>query len=182
MFISGICGVKLMISLKRKCTHHKRDRVYAEMQRIKQISIRKYIMTGILVIILTLALILLVFINILAEKAITADIQTGMTDEIRQNGRYVLYEDGQIKISKEFMAGEDGMYFVVLGRTGTVYAGSYPPGLEREVSQEAQSNKNVIVSGELTTFQFDGETYYLLDRVARGLQGKRDRRYTSDVS
>lgn len=126
-------------------------------------------MTGILVIILTLLLILLLFINILAEEAIKADIQTGLTDEIRQNSRYVAYDNGHIEVSEDFIVEEDGMYFVILSRSGETYAGSYPPEIDKEAALASLPEKSDIVSGELVAFSLDGEEYYLLDRISAKL-------------
>lgn len=133
------------------------------MRRIKTISIKKYILVGVVSILFLISGISLVIINIFATKAITADIRSQLKKELLENSRHVKYENGEIKILDGFIEEEDELHFIIMDREGTIYAGAYL-GEFLDINLETVFPQKKI-TGELLEFLVGGEEYYLLDRV-----------------
>ncbi len=127
------------------------------MRRVRQISIAKYITAGTAVLILVMTIIMLVFINILANAAIEYDIKSNMTREARKNAKNLVYEDDAVKATDDFIYEEEGMNFLVLSDFGKVLIGDYPEGFEENLPPK---------NGEIRLVVNDGEEYYVLDRTS----------------
>lgn len=133
------------------------------MRRVKQISIKNYITGMIVAIIVLLSMVMLLFINILANEAIRADIQTELVNEVRENGRNIIYENGQVEITEDFVDQEDGIHFLVVNRDGEVLQGEYPQEVSKALAVMPQGER--MISGRLHSFHIGARKYYLLDRI-----------------
>lgn len=131
------------------------------MRRIKKkVSITKYIITYLIALILVLSLLMILFVNILADRMIYYDIQSTLVKKIIHNNRNVNYEDGVIKPDEEFRYEDDGMFFQILGEDGAVILGESPDG---------QEFADAEISQKLRMIRTDKGEYYLIDRVNRRL-------------
>lgn len=130
------------------------------MRRIKKVSVTRYIITYLTGIILVVSFLMILLVNILANRMIYYDIQSTLIREMAGNGKNVHYEDGIVRPDEDFKYEDDGMYFQILGEWGEVLLGESPG--EREVARESISQK-------LKMYEVDGKEYYIIDRVNRKL-------------
>lgn len=123
---------------------------------MKKRSIAKYIITGTAALTFVMTIIMLIFVNILANAAIEYDVKSDMTKEARKNGRYLVFENGEIKATKEFVYEDDDVHFLVLSDRGEVLVGKYPNGIEIDIHPR---------NGEIHMVEVKGEEYYVFDRT-----------------
>lgn len=133
------------------------------MRRVETISIKKYILVGMISILFMISGISVLIINIFATKAIATDIRSQLKKELLENSKYVKYENGKIKIRDGFIEEEDDLYFIIIDREGIIYAGMYPEEFV-DINLETIFPQKKI-TGELLEFSVGAEAYYLLDRV-----------------
>ena len=90
------------------------------MRRIKKVSVTKYIISYLIGLILALSFLMVLFVNILADRVIYYDIQSMLISESLKNSKNAYYEDGIIKPNEEFRYVDDGMYFQILSEDGSL--------------------------------------------------------------
>lgn len=130
------------------------------MRGIKKVSVTKYIISYLIGLILALSLLMVLFVNVLADRVIYYDIQSTLIKELINNNKNVYYEDGIVKPNDDFRYIDDSVYFQVLAEDGTLMLGESPKGTE---FAEAQ------ISQRLRTIEADEEEYYILDRVNKNM-------------
>lgn len=134
--------------------------------RERQISIRGFLTAGIIVMILAISIILLFVINILADGAVRAYIRSDLSRQLRRNSKNIVYENGKAEFSEELSDRDTGIYFILLDRSGEVWAGEYPEGIpEEEIPGVIATKGKVPVVEELISLTLGEKEYYLLDRV-----------------
>lgn len=139
------------------------------MQKIKQISIKKYIMTGILGLLAVFTITMLVLVNVMADKVIEADIRTGLLNQLYAYGRDLVYEGNAIREEEETEAKEDGYCFLVITRDGEVCQGEYPGEFDAANITGMLPVKREIRPNELRVVHIAGDTYYLMDKMSTKL-------------
>lgn len=131
-----------------------------------QISIRSFLTAGIVFMVLGTSVILLFVINILAEGAVRSYVRSDLSKELRRNSRYISLEDGTAKFSEDLSYENTGMYFILLDRSGEVWAGEYPQEIPQdEIPGVIFSGSKYPIVEELLTLRLGETEYYLLDRV-----------------
>lgn len=130
------------------------------MRGIKKVSVTKYIISYLIGLILALSLLMVLFVNVLADRVIYYDIQSTLIKELINNNRNVYYEDGIVKPNEDFRYIDDGVYFQVLAEDGTLMLGESPKGTEFAETQ---------ISQRLRTIEADEGEYYILDRVNKNI-------------
>ncbi len=130
------------------------------MRRIKKVSVTKYIISYLIGLILALSFLMVLFVNILADRVIYYDIQSMLISESLKNSKNAYYEDGIIKPDEEFRYVDDGMYFQILSEDGSLMLGESPEGL-KDSEEEINQRLRTIVSHD--------REFYIIDRVNRRL-------------
>ena len=130
------------------------------MRRIKRVSVTRYIISYLIGLILALSLLMVLFVNVLADRVIYYDIQSTLIRELIKNNRSVYYEDGMVKPDEDFRYIDDGVYYQVLAEDGSLMLGESPKGTE---FAEAK------VSQRLRTIEADEGEYYILDRLNKSI-------------
>ena len=130
------------------------------MRRVKKLSIAKYIITGTAGLTFVMTIIMLIFVNILANAAIEYDVKSDMIKEARKNGKNLVSENEEIKATKDFVYEDDDVHFLVLSDMGEVLVGKYPNGIEIDINPR---------NGEIHEVEIRGEAYYVFDRTAIGI-------------
>lgn len=126
------------------------------MRRIKKVSITRYIISYLIVLIFALSFLMVIFVSVLADRMIYYDIQSTLIREIIKNNKNTRYEDGIIKPNEDFRYVDDGMYFRVLDEDGTVILGESP--IELEFMPDGVSQRlRMVEDGE--------EEYYVIGRI-----------------
>ena len=93
------------------------------MRRIKRVSVTRYIISYLIGLILALSLLMVLFVNVLADRVIYYDIQSTLIRELIKNNRSVYYEDGMVKPDEDFRYIDDGVYYQVLAEDGSLMLG-----------------------------------------------------------
>lgn len=131
------------------------------MRKLNQISIRKYIILGIMFIMLLIMVLMLMFVNRLAEGAIEEDVQVYLINAMVDGTRNISFVDGRFEKGEKYEENvDDDEYLLVLNKEGEVLYGKYPENLNPYVK---------IDKGHLVTVKGRQKTYYMYDRVNRRL-------------
>ena len=130
------------------------------MRRIKRVSVTRYIISYLIGLILALSLLMVLFVNVLADRVIYYDIQSTLIRELIKNNRSVYYEDGMVKPDEDFRYIDDGVYYQVLAEDGSLMLGESPKGTEFADAK---------VSQRLRTIEADEGEYYILDRSNKSI-------------
>ena len=131
------------------------------MRKLTQISIRKYIILGIMFIMLLIMVLMLMFVNRLAEGAIEEDVQVYLINAMVDGTRNISFVDGRFEKGEKYEENvDDDEYLLVLNKEGEVLYGKYPENLNPYVK---------IDRGHLVTVKGRQKTYYMYDRVNRRL-------------
>ena len=93
------------------------------MRRIKRVSVTRYIISYLIGLILALSLLMVLFVNVLADRVIYYDIQSTLIRELIKNNRSVYYEDGMVKPDEDLRYIDDGVYYQVLAEDGSLMLG-----------------------------------------------------------
>ncbi len=133
------------------------------MRRIKKVSITKYIISYLIVLIFALSFLMVIFVSILADRMIYYDIQSTLIREIIKNNKNVRFEDGIIKPNEDFRFEDDGIYFQIVAENGSLILGESPIVLET-------TEKGV--SQRLEMVESGGEEYYVIGRINKRLTKK----------
>lgn len=129
------------------------------MRKLKQISIRKYIILGIMISMFFIMLLMLAFVNRLAEGAIKEDVQVYLLNEVVERSRNVLYKDGKF-VAEQDMEQDDNIYLLLLNKQGDVLFGSYPENIKPY---------NKVSKNQLVTVKCKKQKYYMYDKAIRRL-------------
>lgn len=130
---------------------------------MKKVSVTKYIIRYLIGMILALSFLMVLFVNVLADRVIYYDIQSVLIKELVNNNKNVYYEDGTVKPDEDFRYIDDSVYFQILAENGTLMLGESPEDISFKEAQVSQRLRTVVTkSGE----------YYILDRVNKNITKK----------
>lgn len=130
------------------------------MRRVKRVSITRYITEYLLLLILTLSFLMILFVNVLADRVIYYDIQSALIRDLARNNKNVYYEDGIIKPDEDFKYIDDEIYFQIIEEDGTIILGETPKGIDL-AGQDISQRLKMFMAGE--------NEYYVISRVNKNL-------------
>lgn len=126
------------------------------MGRQKQSSIVKYVANYFFVILLILSFVLLGFVVFLSNQLTTISIRRELSIELRQNAKYMKFDDnGSYVLDEEFMFEDEEWKYAVLDEKGSLLEGSYPLGFPEDLE---------VSSEKLRELKVNGTSYYVQDR------------------
>lgn len=146
----------------------KNENACGKRKRLKdvQISIRGFLTAGIILMILTISMLLLFAVNILAEGAVRSYIRSDLSRQLRRNSKNITMKNGKVEFSEELSDRDTGIYFILLDRSGEVWAGEYPEEIpEEEIPGAIVTKGKAAIVDELLSLTLGEKDYYLLDRV-----------------
>lgn len=130
------------------------------MRRVRQVSITRYIAEYLLLLTLALTFLMILFVNVLADRVIYYDIQSTLIRELAMNNKNIYYEDEIIKPNEDFKYIDDGIYFQIVKEDGGIIMGESPQGVElteEDISQRLKMKK------------IREKEYYVISRVNKDL-------------
>lgn len=120
------------------------------------ISIKKYISISVAAVVLAMLVVMLTFINILADMAINYDIRTNLAREVRKNNKNIELVEGKIVANDKFEWEEEGMYFLIIKENEGICIGQYPADFRID---------DKIKNRELSIVKQNGNVYYVFDKL-----------------
>ena len=101
---------------------------------MKSLSIKNYIAISITALVFAMLVVMMIFVNVLANMAISYDIRKNLAREVRKNNKNVDLVEGKIVANNQFELKEEGMYFLIIKENEGVCIGSYPKDFQMEAS------------------------------------------------
>lgn len=126
------------------------------MRRMKSLSIKNYIAISITALVFAMLVVMMIFVNVLANMAISYDIRKNLAREVRKNNKNVDLVEGKIVANNQFELKEEGMYFLIIKENEGVCIGSYPKDFQMEAS---------LKNRELNLLKQNGKEYYVFDKI-----------------
>ena len=141
--------------------YHSRDRVYVKMRRIKEISIRKYVVRFTVLLLLAVLLLMLIFVKMMAESAVKYDIQGDLVNAIVENTKAIHFNDNdEMSVESSFWFEKNGMRYMLVDDMGEMIFGDAPEGMDEKIPPEM---------GKLKLISVNGTSYYIYDRISKNI-------------
>lgn len=133
--------------------------VYVKMRRVKEVSIRRYVLKFTLVLLLAVLLAMMIFVKMMAESAIKYDIQSDLSQAIVENTRMIHFnENDELSVEESFWFQKNGMVYVIIDDQGEVLFGENPEEMTENVFPEV---------GKVRTISTQISSYYVYDRISK---------------